>query len=398
MITAEGLSKLYTSHAAENAGKPSSSKQLWALRDISFVVPRGEAVGVIGENGAGKSTLLRILSGITEPTSGRAILNGRAASLLEIGAGFHPELSGMENIYLHGAILGMKRREIRRKIDAIIAFSELESFIGAPVKRYSWGMYMRLAFSVAAHLDSEILLVDEVFAVGDLNFQKKCRSQMDLLSREGRTILLVSHDISTLTRFCTQGLLIHEGLLAAYGPAQKTLQTYLELVTKEKVEDFSPLVPAAPIQITALRLKSFPLPRSRSQERNEPLQLQIEYRVQRPSSEFTIELSLERVDGLVLCLDSFPLGLVQTDSGNFMCEVSLPSELLNAGTYQVRVRIDGGSEAERMPGRILTFSLYDAESPLFSGAIVSPRKGLLALPLQWKNRCLISAAMEPSRA
>ena len=171
---------------------------LWALKDVSFEVQPGEVVGIIGRNGAGKSTLLKILSRITEPTSGRAVLNGRVGSLLEVGTGFHPELTGRENIYLNGAILGMRRTEIEKKFDEIVAFSEIEKFLDTPVKRYSSGMYVRLAFAVAAHLEPEILLVDEVLAVGDAAFQKKCLGKMNDVARHGRTILFVSHNMGAI--------------------------------------------------------------------------------------------------------------------------------------------------------------------------------------------------------
>ena len=176
---------------------------LWALRDVSFEIERGDIVGVIGRNGAGKSTLLKILSRITRPTKGRVVLNGRVSSLLEVGTGFHPELSGRENIYLNGAILGMRRAETYRKLDEIIAFAEIERFIDTPVKRYSSGMYVRLAFAVAAHLEPEVLLVDEVLAVGDVAFQKKCMGKIEeVTAGEGRTVLFVSHNMSSITQLC----------------------------------------------------------------------------------------------------------------------------------------------------------------------------------------------------
>jgi len=184
---------------------------LWALRDVSFEVQRGEVVGIIGRNGAGKSTLLKILSRITEPTSGRAEIHGRVGSLLEVGTGFHPELTGRENVYLNGAILGMHRTEIDRKFDEIVAFAEIEKFLDTPVKHYSSGMYVRLAFAVAAHLDPEILLVDEVLAVGDAAFQRKCLGKMDSVGKEGRTVLFVSHNMAAVTNLCDWGLLLDAG-------------------------------------------------------------------------------------------------------------------------------------------------------------------------------------------
>src|SRR5438552_2159457 len=185
--------------------------ELWALRDVSFEVQQGEVVGIIGRNGAGKSTLLKVLSRITEPTSGRITIRGRVGSLLEVGTGFHPELTGRENLFLNGAILGMRRTEIIRKFDEIVAFAEIDKFIDTPVKHYSSGMYMRLAFSVAAHLQPEILLVDEVLAVGDAEFQKKCIGKMGEIAKEGRTVLFVSHNMNAIESLCDRALLLKHG-------------------------------------------------------------------------------------------------------------------------------------------------------------------------------------------
>ncbi|HEX8338418.1 MAG TPA: ABC transporter ATP-binding protein [Pyrinomonadaceae bacterium] len=200
---------------------------LWALRDVSFEVQPGEVVGVIGRNGAGKSTLLKILSRITEPTAGRAELYGRASSLLEVGTGFHPELTGRENIFLNGAILGMRRAEIARRFDEIVAFSEVEKFIDTPVKRYSSGMHMRLAFAVAAHLEPEILIVDEVLAVGDAQFQKKCLGKMGSVAEEGRTVLFVSHNMAAVSNLCRRGLVLERGRVVYAGTQTEAVARYL---------------------------------------------------------------------------------------------------------------------------------------------------------------------------
>ena len=204
-----------------------SVEKFWALRDVSFEVKRGEAVGIIGRNGAGKSTLLRILSRISEPTKGRATLRGRVASLLEVGTGFHPELTGRENVLLNGTILGMRRREIRARFDEIVAFAEVEKFLDTPVKHYSSGMYLRLAFAVAAHLEPEILVVDEVLAVGDIKFQEKCLGKMQNVAADGRTILFVSHSMEAVLRLCSAGLLLHEGKLEHHGPVREAVDRYV---------------------------------------------------------------------------------------------------------------------------------------------------------------------------
>jgi lipopolysaccharide transport system ATP-binding protein len=201
----------------------------WALRDISFELYQGDVLGVIGRNGAGKSTLLKILSRITDPTEGRAEVHGRVGSLLEVGTGFHPELTGSENIYLNGAILGMKRAEITNKFDEIVAFAGVESFIDTPVKHYSSGMFMRLAFSVAAHLEAEMLMVDEVLAVGDAEFQKRCLNKMGSIAQSGRTVLLVSHNMASIANLCASSLLLHEGHLDSYGPTSDIIDRYMQL-------------------------------------------------------------------------------------------------------------------------------------------------------------------------
>ena len=206
-------------------------EEFWALKDVSFDIQQGDRVGIIGRNGAGKSTLLKILSRITEPTSGKISIKGRVASLLEVGTGFHPELSGRENIFLNGAILGMSKAEIKKKFDEIVAFAEVEKFLDTPVKRYSSGMYVRLAFAVAAHLEPEILIVDEVLAVGDAQFQKKCIGRMDEVSRQGKTILFVSHNFPAVQRLCNKGILLESGKVKNQGEVSTILSQYMQAVS-----------------------------------------------------------------------------------------------------------------------------------------------------------------------
>ena len=225
-----GLAMLRGRGGARDSRVP-ADKTFWALRDVSFSVGAGEVVGVVGRNGAGKSTLLKVLSRITAPTEGEGEIRGRLGSLLEVGAGFHPELSGRENVYLNGAILGMRRAEMRRKFDAIVAFAEIERFIDMPVKRYSSGMYVRLAFAVAAHLEPEVLIVDEVLAVGDHAFQQKCLGRMEEVSREGRTVLFVSHSMATIQQLCSRVLLLQDGALVDDGPPSEVVASYLSQVT-----------------------------------------------------------------------------------------------------------------------------------------------------------------------
>jgi lipopolysaccharide transport system ATP-binding protein len=220
-------------------GAAELDESIWALKDITLDIYSGEAIGIIGSNGAGKSTLLKILSRITDPTQGYADIYGRVGSLLEVGTGFHPELSGRENIFLNGAILGMRKAEIEQKFDQIVEFAEINKFIDTPVKHFSSGMYVRLAFSVAAHLDPEILLVDEVLAVGDAKFQRKSLGKMDDVTKQGRTVLFVSHNMALIQAFCERGIYLDEGKVAAIGPMNEVINAYLKTLEKNEAQDLS---------------------------------------------------------------------------------------------------------------------------------------------------------------
>jgi len=235
-------------------------KIVLALRDVSFQVAAGEVLGIIGRNGAGKSTLLKILARITEPSSGRVEMHGRVASLLEVGTGFHPELTGLENIYLNGALLGMARTEIQRKFDEIVAFSEIEEFIDTPVKRYSSGMYLKLAFAVAAHLDPEILLVDEVLAVGDARFQRKCLDKMENVHQSGRTVIFVSHNMSAISRLCPRTILLEDGAISYDGSSHQALSLYLGSGTRTNAAREWKELDSAPgneiVRLCAVRVRS----------------------------------------------------------------------------------------------------------------------------------------------
>jgi len=220
-------------------GAAELDETIWALKDVSFEIKSGEVVGIIGRNGAGKSTLLKILSGITDPTEGYADIYGRVGSLLEVGTGFHPELTGRENIYLNGAILGMRKAEIERKLDEIVAFAEIDKFLDTPVKHYSSGMHVRLAFSVAAHLEPEILLVDEVLAVGDMAFQRKCLGKMDDVAQEGRTVVFVSHNMGLLQTLCERGIFLQQGAVSTDGTISEAVDAYLQTLEQARSQDLS---------------------------------------------------------------------------------------------------------------------------------------------------------------
>ena len=259
---------------------------IWALKEVSLEVRDGEVLGIIGRNGAGKSTLLKILSRVTAPTQGHVKIKGRVASLLEVGTGFHPDLTGRENIYLNGAILGMRKNETDRKFDEIVDFAEVEEFIDTPVKRYSSGMYVRLAFAVAAHLDPEILIVDEVLAVGDADFQKKCLGKMGTVAGEGRTVLFVSHNIPAVTRLCPRTILLNEGMVLQDGPSHKVVSTYLlsglgTRASREWPEDNT--APRNEIaRLRAIRVKTEDNKISDAIDIRKPIGIEMEYEVLQP--------------------------------------------------------------------------------------------------------------------
>ena len=318
----------------------------WALKNISFDIKRGQVIGFIGRNGAGKSTLLKILSRITEPTSGFADIYGRVGSLLEVGTGFHAELTGRENIYLNGAILGMKKTEIDRKFDEIVAFAEVEKFIETPVKHYSSGMYLRLAFAVAAHLEPEILIIDEVLAVGDANFQKKCLNKMEDVGKEGRTVLFVSHNMQAITRLCERVILLDEGGVGQDGPAQEVVSSYLrsELGTRAVREwDDSPKVPGNDIvRLRAARVRTEDGDISDVVDIRKPVAIEMEYRVLQSGHVLVPQFSLDNEEGIrvFVTFDSDPSWRCRArPKGDYLSTVWIPGNYLAEGTLTVRAGI-----------------------------------------------------------
>ncbi|MBS1507546.1 MAG: ABC transporter ATP-binding protein [Bacteroidetes bacterium] len=255
-VLAGKAGRLFSLRSNSRSG-PISKEEFWALKDINFEIKQGDRVGIIGRNGAGKSTLLKILSRITEPTSGRVIMRGRVASLLEVGTGFHQELTGRENIFLNGAILGMSRAEIKSKFDEIVAFAEVEKFLDTPVKRYSSGMYVRLAFAIAAHLEPEILIVDEVLAVGDTQFQRKCMGKMeDVSKREGRTVLFVSHDLNAVNKLCNSAIMLEKGKLFKNDTVENVIDAYLSLSLMPGSASQSSRTGTSEISLISLKFKN----------------------------------------------------------------------------------------------------------------------------------------------
>jgi lipopolysaccharide transport system ATP-binding protein len=318
-------------------------RTIWALDDVSFDVPQGTVLGVIGRNGAGKSTLLKILSRITRPTRGRATLTGRVGSLLEVGTGFHPELTGRENILLNGAILGMKRREILRRFDEIVAFAETEQFLDTPVKRYSSGMFMRLAFAVAAHLEPEILVVDEVLAVGDAAFQKKCLGKMGNVASTGRTVLFVSHNMSAVQSLCSRVLWLDAGRIAADGPPDRVVRDYLARVTATRNEERWDERDSAPGNET-VRLKRVAVRAGDGSDLitiDTPIEFEFEYWNLAEAIDLHVGLFLHNQHGVtILYAEPGRQGEWHTRPlirGLFRDVCSIPGRLLNDGGYSVDV-------------------------------------------------------------
>lgn len=309
---------------------------IWALKNVSFEVGRGEVIGIIGRNGAGKSTLLKILSRITSPTEGRIELRGRVGSLLEVGTAFHPEMTGRENIYLNGGILGMSRAEIRRKFDAIVDFSGVERFIDTPVKRYSSGMYVRLAFAVAAHLEPEILLVDEVLAVGDAAFQKKCLGKMGGVAKEGRTVLLVSHNMTMVKSLCENAILLRDGVIAVRGNVNEVVNAYLSIDQKEVLEQ-SWTEPAAAPGNDEVRFKKVVIAPEYRDNSNRitidtAINIIIEFWIMRPAR-VNISMYLKHLSGEIIFASASSRMDISPGIANFSCRI--PGNLLNDGIYSI---------------------------------------------------------------
>jgi homopolymeric O-antigen transport system ATP-binding protein len=365
----ESLSNAVRSPFAKLRRGSRSQESIWALRDVSFNVMPGEVLGVIGQNGAGKSTLLKILSRITEPTEGRAELYGRAGSLLEVGTGFHPELTGRENIYLNGAILGMTRPEINRKFDEIVAFAELEKFLDTPVKRYSSGMYMRLAFSVAAHLDPEILVVDEVLAVGDAAFQKKCLGRMRDISTGGRTVLFVSHNMAAIRSLCERGILLAKGRKVFEGPAGECVDRYLAEITQHATNEVdltrARRVPNADLtlKINKVRLVSAdgrPLVRS-----GDPLEVEMMFSVTEPLEEVVVGLNVSSGDNVAIfeCRNSHSAGVIdRLAPGEYAIQCRIEQNILSPGVYVLNVGARCASKYLDYVQHAMSFEIYSDES------------------------------------
>ena len=344
---------------------------IWALRDLSFEIKRGEVVGIIGRNGAGKSTLLKILSRITEPTEGYAELRGRVGTLLEVGTGFHPELTGRENIYLNGAILGMKRTETERKFDEIVAFAEVERFIDTPVKHYSSGMYLRLAFAVAAHLDPEILVVDEVLAVGDAQFQKKCLGKIGDVSKEGRTVLFVSHNMAAVKTLCQRAILLEAGKQIMSGLSSDVVQSYLAYGTQTAKEQVWNDLESAPgnenARMRAIRIVNVLGQPPEQVALEESIVVEVDYQVLKPGSILNVSISLfDQNDIYILASPSLTdpnWSLRPHPVGYFRSRCVIQGNLLSPGIYSVTaLLVESGKHIIAQQDKIVSVELVDIGS------------------------------------
>lgn len=369
---------------------PSEEEILWALKDVSFEVKQGEVVGIIGPNGAGKSTLLKVLSRITEPTTGYIDLHGRVASLLEVGTGFHPELTGRENVYLNGAVLGMSRAEIDRKFNEIVDFSGVEKFIDTPVKRYSSGMKVRLGFSVAAHLEPEILLVDEVLAVGDVEFQKKCLGKMQYVSKGGRTVLFVSHNMGMISRICEKAILLKEGRVDFIGPSQRAISTYLahfNLNSALKREwDFEEAPAGKNVKIRSITISDYQHMAKQYFSTTEPIFVTIEYWVLSDELPVNVDFWLfDEHQNWICGVGNFKETRTKpvNKSGRYRSKCTIPGNLLNSGKHIITVNASTNlSDTELTIPHCVAFETVDDDRP---HSAYSKWGGIIKPDFEWES-------------
>jgi lipopolysaccharide transport system ATP-binding protein len=361
----------------------------WALKDVSFDVEQGEVIGIIGRNGAGKSTLLKILSRITAPTEGMVELHGRVGSLLEVGTGFHPEMTGRENVFLNGSILGMKKTEIEQKFDEIVKFAEIDKFIDTPVKRYSSGMYVRLAFAVAAHLEPEILIVDEVLAVGDIHFQKKCLGRMSAVSKEGRTVLFVSHDMRAIRELCKKTILLQNGNLALFESTNIAIDYYLQQAMKDLVTkiEFTAKI-RKPLQILEAQITDNSGNSREIYDVSDRLFLHLKYRVNNNFRGMNIMILGKRNGTDLFCsydIDSLPHLVEGRTIGDYYYVIEFPYNFLKAGRYSITLGTGMmGHEAYEQYDDIIVFEIKEISRSCIRNGYAEENPGAIIFPLTWK--------------
>lgn len=373
---------------ANLSDRETASSDFWALKEVSFDVRRGDTLGIIGKNGAGKSTLLKILSRVTTPTRGEINIRGRVASLLEVGTGFHPELTGRENVFLNGAILGMNKREIRGRLDEIIAFSEVEKFIDTPVKRYSSGMYVRLAFAVAAHLDPEILVVDEVLAVGDAEFQKKCLGKMGDVANEGRTVLFVSHNMQAVKRLCQKGVLLSQGRVALKGDAAEIVDSYLASGLKNEINtEISPQMHrlyTGDFQVLRVEIINQKGELADSLTHGEVFRLNFSFRIHNAHQSYRIGAIFRSIDETRIATIVNTHGGMSNISGEEGCDYQLAVEIKNVflpGKYQFDVVVKSANNTAVSAVDGINFSVLDVSAD--SGSVQAYGSGFITIDARW---------------
>jgi ABC-type polysaccharide/polyol phosphate transport system ATPase subunit len=368
---------LTTSVRLWSTGIRTPHEELWALRDVDFTVAEGESIGVIGRNGSGKSTLLKILARITEPTIGLVRMRGRVAALLEVGTGFHPELTGRENVYLNGAILGMSRRDLQRRFDDIVAFAGIDRFVDTPVKRYSSGMYLRLAFAVAAHLEPDILVVDEVLAVGDAEFQTKCLGRMEMAEREGRTIVFVSHNLDAVSRLCQRAIWLDEGCTRAIGATESVVERYLQTQISQTARSSALEQPDAPVILHGVTVSSTSGIPATVFRRDQAFTIQVRFAIQAPVPGLDLSAYLINSRGMEILNEAWS----DTDGernqgvGEYTARLQVPP-VLSVGDYTVGVWF--GTKYETL--------LHEVTAQRFrlEGSVQGRPKRVVDLGLSWQ--------------
>ena len=395
-LTAPGrqLARLVRRRETDRSETRPAADSIWALRDVNLDIEHGDIVGFVGRNGAGKTTLLKVLSRITAPDAGRAVIHGRVGSLLEVGTGFHPELTGRENVYLNGAILGMRRHEIKRRFDEIVDFGAVERFIDTPVKRYSSGMYMRLAFAVAAHLDTEILMIDEVLAVGDVAFQQKCLGKMGDVARDGRTVLFVSHNLLALQSLCNRALWIDQGRIVDEGPPGKVVASYLQASYALQTEQIWETPDGAPgndaIRLNRVRVRPTGATSEEHITVRTPFTIEVDYWVREGDVYLQPGLNLFNSQGIQILsaldphLTDWRGAMMQPGLYRETCQI--PGDLLNSGMHRVEFRVLMGGQDEWRANDVLTFDVLDTSD--FRAGWYDEWEGVIRPLLPWRRERL----------
>ena len=416
-IKVEGLSKRYLLGQTRslrmrlagmlgrnNETQTQEPNEFWALRDVSFLVRSGRVLGVVGHNGAGKSTLLKLLSRITDPTTGSASIRGRVASLLEVGTGFHPELTGRENIFLNGAILGLKRAEIKHHFDRIVDFAEVGRFLDTPVKRYSSGMYVRLAFAIAAHLEPEVLIVDEVLAVGDAAFQRKCLGKMGDVAQSGRTVVFVSHNMAAVRNLCHEAILLNKGRVECRGETPKVIDAYLNHLFTSTTDDgeigWSEADAPGGKEVRLLKVRAIgPADQTRGVfDLSEDIRIELTYKVNQPVPDMRWVMKVMCDDGsIALATTDHTQRDPHTRPGLYQSTCTIPSHLLNVGRYSLRINAGNPGVKEYVPGQAY-LRLQTTRSTDHGSHYTEQWPGAVAPMLPWHQNRIESIATEPSGA